>query len=74
MLGSNRGRVPATGFPFCRDSGRLDHALALAVSHLGQTFPTIHAVRLLEGLLPGRVWVMVSWAVGGGRGLMGRQW
>jgi hypothetical protein len=60
VLGSNRGHVPATGFPFCRTSARLDGAVALVVSHSGQTFPTIQATRLLHAMMPGRVFVMVS--------------
>ena len=59
VLGINRGRVPATGFPFCRSSARMDAAIALAISHSGQTFPTIHAVRLLHAMMPGRVFAMV---------------
>jgi len=60
VLGNNRGRVPATGFSFCRESARLGGAIALAISHSGQTFPTIHAVRLLQATMPGRVFVMVG--------------
>ncbi|EFN56099.1 expressed protein [Chlorella variabilis] len=58
VLGGNRGRVPATGFPFCRSSAKLAAAIALAISHSGQTIPTIHAVRLLNAMMPGRVFAM----------------
>ena len=69
VLGGNRGRVPATGFPFCRSSAKLAAAIALAISHSGQTIPTIHAVRLLNAMMPGRVFAMVS---GGGSRERGR--
>jgi hypothetical protein len=38
----------------------LSHAAILLVSHSGQTFPTLHATRLLDSLAPGRVWLLVG--------------
>ena len=34
-----------------------EHTLALCVSQSGQTFPTLHATRLLQQQLPGRVFI-----------------
>ncbi|KXZ56995.1 hypothetical protein GPECTOR_1g9 [Gonium pectorale] len=61
VLGNARGRIPPTGSTFCRSSASFladQHTLCLAVSQSGQTFPTIHAARILNQLLPGRVFTL----------------
>ncbi|KAG2426569.1 hypothetical protein HXX76_012887 [Chlamydomonas incerta] len=61
VLGNARGRIPPTGSTFCRSSANMiadHHTLCIAVSQSGQTFPTIHACRILNQLLPGRVYAM----------------
>ncbi|GLI64923.1 hypothetical protein VaNZ11_008318 [Volvox africanus] len=61
VLGNARGRIPPTGSTFCRSSASFladHHTLCIAVSQSGQTFPTIHASRILNQLLPGRVFAL----------------
>ncbi|GIL76244.1 hypothetical protein Vretifemale_5725 [Volvox reticuliferus] len=61
VLGNARGRIPPTGSTFCRSSASFladHHTLCISVSQSGQTFPTIHASRILNQLLPGRVFAV----------------
>lgn len=59
MLGNARGRIPVVGSSFSLTSHRLTPStVALCISQSGQTFPTIHVTRILNLLLPGRVFIM----------------
>ncbi len=60
VLGNARGAISAAGFSFCRLTAKLDNAICLAVSHSGQTFPTLHATAILERACPGRVFVVTG--------------
>ena len=60
VIGNSRGTVAPTGFDFTLGQGTLDpnHTMALCISHSGQTFPTMHATKILQAALPGRVFVL----------------
>jgi hypothetical protein len=60
VIGNARGTVAPTGFDFTLGEGSLDprHTMALCISHSGQTFPTMHATKILQAALPGRVFVL----------------
>lgn len=60
VIGNARGTVAPTGFDFTLGEGSLDptHTIALCISHSGQTFPTMHATKILQAALPGRVFVL----------------
>ena len=62
VLGNARGAISTAGFSFCRLTAKLDNTVCIAMSHSGQTFPTLHATTILERACPGRVFV-VSGAV-----------
>jgi hypothetical protein len=50
----------ATGFPLARSALRLRNALVLVVSQSGQTFPGLHATRLLRHVVGDRVFVLTG--------------
>jgi hypothetical protein len=60
VIGNARGTVAPTGFDFTLGQGTLDpnHTMVLAISHSGQTFPTMHATKILQAAIPGRVFVL----------------
>lgn len=59
VLGNARGMQPMPGSAFCRLTTHFSPTtVALCVSQSGQTFPTIHATRILRALLPDRVYAM----------------
>eukprot|EP00798_Chlamydomonas_sp_ICE-L_P015346 gene15346-21432_t len=61
VLGNSRGKIPVPGSAFCRLTSRIGpNTICLSVSQSGQTFPTIHATRILNALMPGRVYVMTG--------------
>ncbi|GAQ85582.1 putative type II Glutamine amidotransferase [Klebsormidium nitens] len=60
ILGSNKGRISAAGFAFGSLAQYLDTAVVLCISQSGQTFPTLHATRILLKQCPGRVFVCVG--------------
>eukprot|EP00798_Chlamydomonas_sp_ICE-L_P027316 gene27315-4622_t len=61
VLGNSRGKIPVPGSAFCRLTSRISpNTICLSVSQSGQTFPTIHATRILNALMPGRVYVMTG--------------
>ena len=60
VLGNARGAISAAGFSFCRLTTKLDNTICIAVSHSGQTFPTMHATAILERACPGRVFVVAG--------------
>jgi hypothetical protein len=60
VLGNARGAISAAGFSFCRLTAKLEHTIAIAVSHSGQTFPTLHATTILQRACPGRVFVVTG--------------
>ena len=60
VLGNARGAVASTGFSFCRMTTRLDRTIVVALSHSGQTFPSLHATAILEKQCPGRVFVVTG--------------
>jgi hypothetical protein len=50
----------ATGFPLARSALRLRNALVLVVSQSGQTFPGLHATRLMRHIVGDRVFVLTG--------------
>jgi hypothetical protein len=60
VLGNARGAISAAGFSFCRLTAKLERTICIAVSHSGQTFPTLHATAILQRACPGRVFVVTG--------------
>jgi len=56
LLGTDSGETSVSGFPLSRSALRLRDAVVLVVSQSGQTFPVLHAARLLRHALGDRVW------------------
>jgi len=62
VLGNARGSISFSGFAFCRMTAKLGGTLCLALSHSGQTFPSLHATAILQRACPGRVFVVTGFA------------
>jgi hypothetical protein len=60
MLGTPSAQTSVPGFPLCRSALRLRDAVVLVVSQSGQTFPVLHAARLLRHALGDRVFVLTG--------------
>ncbi|XRA96236.1 glutamine amidotransferase [Pycnococcus provasolii] len=52
VLSNSKGSFAMTGFSFCSVNIDLKRTIVVALSHSGQTFPTMHATHALAGLLP----------------------
>ena len=59
VLGNARGAISSPGFTYSRATMKLapSKSVCLAISHSGQTFPTLHATSILQRACPGRVFV-----------------
>ncbi|CAI5468363.1 unnamed protein product [Closterium sp. Yama58-4] len=59
VMGNARGAISTAGFALSRLGAALPtrQAIVLALSQSGQTFPTLHATRILAKHCPGRVFV-----------------
>ncbi|GJP47206.1 hypothetical protein CLOM_g6423, partial [Closterium sp. NIES-68] len=59
VMGNARGAISTAGFALSRLGAALParHAIVIALSQSGQTFPTLHATRILSKHCPGRVFV-----------------
>lgn len=53
VLGNARGKISTAGFSFCRLTSSLRSTIVIAISQSGQTFPTLHATRILQKECPG---------------------
>ena len=58
VLSNSRGSAPMSGFAFSSRTMSLKKTVVLAISHSGQTFPTLHATHTLRKLCGDRVFVL----------------
>jgi hypothetical protein len=60
VLSNDRGSAPMTGFSFCSLTMSLKRTMVVAISHSGQTFPTLHATHSLRRICGNRVFVLTG--------------
>lgn len=60
VLSNSRGSAPMSGFAFSSRTMSLKNTLVIALSHSGQTFPTLHATHALRKLCGDRVFVLTG--------------
>eukprot|EP00271_Cylindrocystis_brebissonii_P006821 TRINITY_DN1964_c1_g1_i1.p1 TRINITY_DN1964_c1_g1~~TRINITY_DN1964_c1_g1_i1.p1 ORF type:complete len:2019 (+),score=294.17 TRINITY_DN1964_c1_g1_i1:315-6371(+) len=61
VIGNARGAISTPGFSFCGiETALTSKTIVIALSQSGQTFPTLHATRILSKQCPGRVFVCVG--------------
>jgi len=60
VLSQSGGASAMTGFTFSSGTASLERTVVLAISHSGQTFPTLHATHALRNLCGDRVFVMTG--------------
>jgi hypothetical protein len=60
VLSNTRGSAPMSGFAFSSRTMSLKKTIVIALSHSGQTFPTLHATHALRKLCGDRVFVLTG--------------
>ena len=60
VLSNTRGTAPMAGFAFSSLTLSLKRAIVVAISHSGQTFPTLHATHALRRVCGDRLFVLTG--------------
>ena len=60
VLSNARGAAPMAGFAFSSLTLSLKHAIVIAISHSGQTFPTLHATHALRKVCGDRLFILAG--------------
>ena len=60
VLSNTRGAAPMAGFAFSSLTVSLKRAIVVAISHSGQTFPTLHATHALRRVCGDRLFVLTG--------------
>jgi len=60
VLSNDRGSAPMTGFSFSSLTMSLKRTVVVAISHSGQTFPTLQATHALRRIVGNRVFVLTG--------------